>query len=94
MMPIILSRQQEQSRVNKRRGDSYRPGCIGETMGYTAKRVQVQEAKPKPAATQKALKAGPAGKQTNADGSKHSSPNPHGPTDVGNGKKGNFVLNN
>jgi len=55
------------------------------TAKATKTRVQVQPASPKPGRVQKALKAGPHGKQTNADGSKFSSPHPHKPTDGGNG---------
>jgi hypothetical protein len=48
-------------------------------------RVQVVDAKPKVGATQKALKAGPHGSVTHADGSSQASPNPHKPTDGGQG---------
>jgi hypothetical protein len=40
-------------------------------------KVQVVEAKVVPGKAQKALKAGPHGKQKNADGSQYSKPNPH-----------------
>jgi hypothetical protein len=38
-----------------------------------ATKTKVVDAQPKPGRTQKAVVAGPAGKQLNADGSKHSS---------------------
>ena len=50
-----------------------------------AKPSPVLDAKPKPGATQKALKAGPHGKQKNSDGSLHFSSNPHKQTSGGNG---------
>jgi len=49
------------------------------------KKQKVVDAKPVPGRVQKALKAGPHGKQKNADGSLHSTPNPHGPTNGGKG---------
>jgi hypothetical protein len=45
-----------------------------------AKKIQVTDAKVVPGKAQKALKAGPHGKQKNADGSLHSTPNRHGQT--------------
>jgi hypothetical protein len=50
-----------------------------------ATKIKVVDAKPKPGRTQKAVVAGPAGKQLNTDGSKHSSPNKHGKSDGGKG---------
>ncbi len=50
-----------------------------------ATKTRVQDAKPKPGRSNKAVIAGPAGKQTNADGSLHSSPNKRGKTDGGKG---------
>ena len=44
-------------------------------------KIKVQDAKVSPGKAQKALKVGPHGKQKNADGSLHSTPNPHGKTD-------------
>ena len=43
-------------------------------------KIKVQDAKAVPGRALKALKAGSAGKQKNADGSQHSTPNPHGKT--------------
>ena len=51
--------------------------------GYSFGRNQVQEAKPKPGATLKALKQGPHGSVTTANGKKDSAPNPHAPTSGG-----------
>jgi hypothetical protein len=48
-------------------------------------KVQVVDAKPKPGAAQRARKAGPHGYVIQADGSTQASPNPHKPTDGGNG---------
>jgi hypothetical protein len=44
------------------------------------KKVKVTDAKVVPGRAQKALKNGPHSKQKNADGTAHSTPNPHGPT--------------
>jgi len=55
-------------------------------MGKVGKKVEVQDAKVVPGKVQQALKAGPHGKQKNADGSLHSTPNPHGPTSGSNGR--------
>jgi hypothetical protein len=46
-----------------------------------AKKIQVTDAKVVPGKAQKALKAGPHSKQKNADGTAHSTPNRHAPTD-------------
>jgi hypothetical protein len=55
-------------------------GALGEV---NMEKVKVEDAKVVPGKTQCALKAGPHGKQKNADGTAHSTPNRHGPTDGG-----------
>jgi hypothetical protein len=47
------------------------------------KKVQVQQAHPKPGAHKKALAKSPHAQVIHADGSKQSSPNQHKPTDGG-----------
>ncbi len=44
------------------------------------KKVQVQQATPKPGRVQKALKNGPHSKPLNADGSSHATPSKHSKT--------------
>jgi hypothetical protein len=51
-----------------------------------AKKVKVQDAKVIPGRGPKAVKAGPAGKQQNADGTNHSTPNPHHSTEGSDNK--------
>jgi ribosomal protein L15E len=53
----------------------------GKKTHVTGKRSQPEVAKVAPASrVQQARKVGPHGKQKNADGSLHSTSNPHGPT--------------